>query len=78
MKDSCSTVLDLAKVFDAVDHKILLSKLERYGVRELLLQLIKKYLPNRYLRTVVDGLKSKKKLVTWGVPQRSTLGSFLF
>jgi len=63
---TCSIFLDPAKVFDTVDHTILLSKLERCGVRGLPLQLIKNYLTNRYQRTVVDSLKSNEKLVTCG------------
>jgi len=77
-KIACSIYLDLAKVFDTADHIILLSKLERHGVRGLPLQLIKSYLTNRYQRTVVDSLESNEKLVTCRVPHGSTLGPFLF
>ena len=76
-KDSLLSFLDLAKAFDNVDHTIVLSKLERSGVRGLPLQLIKSYLTNRYQRRVVDGLKSNEKVATCGVPQEATPGSFL-
>jgi len=77
-KIACSIFLDLARAFDTVDHTILLSKLEKYGVRGLPLQLIKSSLTNRYQKTVVDRLKLNEKLVTCGVPQGSTLRPFLF
>jgi len=77
-KIACSIFLGLAKAFDTVDHTILWSKLERYGIRGLPLHLIKRWLTNRYQKTVVDSLKSNEKLVTCGVPQGSTLGLFLF
>jgi len=77
-KIPCSIFLDLAKAFDTVGHTILLSKLERYRVEGLPLQLIKSYLTNRYQKTVVDNLKSNEKLVTCGVPLGSTVGPFYF
>ena len=39
--------LDLAKAFDTVNHKILIGKLERYGIRGKILELMNSYLSNR-------------------------------
>ena len=39
--------LDFQKAFDTVNHKILLSKLEHYGIRGMPLKLFQNYLMNR-------------------------------
>ena len=39
--------IDLSKAFDVLNHDILLSKLEFYGLNELTIKLIKNYLSNR-------------------------------
>ena len=41
---TCGVFFDFAKDFDTVNHKILLSKLERYGIRGIDLQWFTSYL----------------------------------
>ena len=53
--------LDLKKAFDTVDHQILLSKLEVYGIRNQALSLFKSYLENRTQICVVEGIESELK-----------------
>ena len=67
--------IDLSKAFDTVDHTILLEKLWFYGIRDTELQLIKKYLSNRYQLTEVNGYKSTIKT---GVPQGLVWGPLLY
>ena len=69
---------DLAKAFDTLDHKILLRKLERYGIRGIPLKLIDSYLSNRSQQVLVNGSLSSEKKMMIGVPQGSILGPLLF
>ena len=45
-KSSC-IFLDFAKAFDTVDHKILLQKLDYYGIKGLVLRWFESYLTNK-------------------------------
>ena len=70
--------MDLAKAFDSVSHRILLSKLEHYGVRENAIRLTKSYLINRMQYLDSNEQTSKMLSITIGVPQGNVLGPFLF
>ena len=75
---TCSIFLDLAKAFDAVNHSILLSKLNKCGIRGPSLELLQSYLTNRKQCTIINNGKSSWLNCDCGVPQGSTLGPLLF
>ena len=57
--DNCAILsIDLCKVFDKLDHGIMLNKLEMYGIRGIPLKLIKSYLTNRSQYINIDNKKS--------------------
>ena len=71
-------LIDFSKVFDTVNHRILFSKLERYGIRGKPLDLIKSYLFNRESFVNIRNSQSARFKTNIGVPQGSVLGPFLF
>ena len=44
---NCGTFVDLQKTFDSVEHYILLSKSEHYGIRGLVIELFKSFLSDK-------------------------------
>jgi hypothetical protein len=71
---SLGVFIDLKKAFNTVDHRILLTKLEHYGVRGEALGLLWSYLRDRTQYVVYDGGDSGRLGVECGVPQGSVLG----
>ena len=68
--------IDLQKAFDTVGNKILLRKLNHYDITGKANEWFNSYLTNR--KQYVSGFKSDEKVVNFGVPQGSVLGSLLF
>ena len=75
---ACGIYLDLKKAFDTVNHKILLSKLNHYGIRSIANDWFKSFLANRTQYTNINGSNSNPEKVMYGVPQGSVLGPLLF
>ena len=69
--------LDLSKAFDALDHEILLTKLDHCGVNGQAHDLLKSHLTDRDQQTCILRETSDIKRVMYGVPQGSVLGPLL-
>lgn len=70
--------LDLTKVFDLVDHYILLDKLYNIGLSEQSILWFNSYLHYRRQCVVFNGAFSQFMIMEKGVPQGSCLGPLLF
>ena len=67
-------LIDLSKAFDLVDYKLLLQKLERYGVTPLTLKWFQSYLYDRYQLVQIASSLSNPSLIKSGVPVPSEMG----
>ena len=81
--NAASIFLDLLKAFDTLDHKVLLAKLEKYGICGPALNWFTSYLQDRSLVTKVHIshskiMYSKKFNIEYGTAQGSCLGPLLF
>ena len=75
--------MDLSKAFDTLNHKLLLKKMERYGICGVSLKWIKSYLDGRSLVAKVPTSENKFTYsttfnVSCGMAQGSCLGPLLF
>jgi hypothetical protein len=70
--------LDLSKAFDTLDHDILLSKLDYYGISGNEHLWFKNYLKDRQQFTMYSEINSDLLPLNTGVPQGSILGPLLF
>ena len=70
--------LNLSKVFDTLDHEILLNKLQYYGIKDVALYLFSRYLSDRFQFVEMDGFRSDLLNIATGVSQGSILGPLLF
>ena len=70
--------LDLSRAFDTINHKILVEKLDHYGVRGISNLWFQNYLTNRKQIVKYNQNRSDEMVIKSGVPQGSILGPILF
>ena len=70
--------IDLSKAFDTVDHKIIITKLENYGVTGTNLRWFKSYLENRKQCISYENFYTSHIDIPYDVPQGSILAPLLF
>ena len=71
-------LLDLSKAFDSIDHMSLLKTLREMGTSEEAIEWFRSYLTGRKQLVRIGCETSEPRLVSYGVPQKSILGTALF
>ena len=81
MENGCQVdvvYLDLVKVFDKMNHRILIHFLKSYGIGKLLFSWFHSYITNRKQRMKINDAISPNATIYSGVPQGSHLCPLLF
>jgi len=73
-----SVFIDVSKAFDSCDHGILIKKLERTGLNNIGIKLMKEYLKDRKQIVMVKGKNGGSFVINIGVGQGTILGPTLF
>ena len=68
----------VSQLLSFLDHKLLLQKLEQYGVTPLTLKWFQSYLNDRYQLVQIASSLSNPSLIKSGVPQGPILGPIFF
>ena len=71
-------IADFSKVFDLIDHKILITELRNLEVSEIILDWISAFLVDCRQAVRVGGTLSKWNILRGGIPQGTKLGVVLF
>ena len=71
-------LMDLSKVFDTINHPLLLAKLHAYGFSKQVLAVICSHLSNQKQKIKINNVFSSWKDFILGVPQGPVLGPLLF
>ena len=77
-KFTLGVFIDLSKAFDTVNHNILITKLELYGIKNNNLKWFESYLQPRQQYIKYDKQNTEMANIICGAPQGSILGPLLF
>ena len=75
---TAAVFVDFRKVFNSVNHQLLLKKLPGYGIKNHELRWFKNYLTSHYQSVVYGSAQSAPQQIKSGIPQWSILGPILF
>ena len=75
---ACAVFIDMQKAFGTVNHEILLSKLNRYGIRGVAFDWFKSYLSDISQYVTINNERSEIQKTEYGGPEDSILRPLLF